>query len=45
MQNYKIDTETRINSYFFVKCKIGFYQMQKAVRNYLFTFVPEFNIS
>ena len=32
-----------MNVCFFAKCKISFYQMQKAIRDYLLTFAPEFN--
>jgi len=32
-----------MNGCFFAKCKISFYQMQKAIRDYLLTFAPEFN--
>ena|GEM_PF-5373234 len=31
-----------MNGCFFVKCKMRFCQMQKVMRDYLFTFVPEF---
>lgn len=38
-----IDREKGMNGCFFAKCKISFYQMQKAIRDYLLTFAPEFN--
>ena len=45
MQNYKITHGNEYEQLFFVKCKSRFCQMQKAVRDYLLTFAPEFNKS
>ena len=45
MQNYKIAQRNGNERLFFAKCKISFYQMQKAIRDYLLTFAPEFNKS
>jgi hypothetical protein len=43
VQNYKIAQRNGNERLFFAKCKISFYQMQKAIRDFLLTFAPEFN--
>lgn len=45
VQNYKIAHRNRYERLLFVKCKSRFYQMQKAIRDCLFIFAPEFNKS
>jgi len=46
MQNYKIAQRNgNERLFFFAKCKNSFYQMQKAIRDFLLTFAPEFNKS
>ena len=34
-----------MNGCFFAKCKISFYKIKKAIRDYLLTFAPEVNKS